>query len=279
VEGVVARPGAGALNEIEAKAVVKELERLAIQQGYTGTVGVVTPFRAQANRIRDLVNAHPKASILLNQTELLIDTVHRFQGDERDVIIFSPVVSKGIASGAIGFLKKTDNLFNVAITRARATLIVVGDPVAAQNSGVSYLAEFAKYVDGLGQNHHTRSGTPNKTCSGPDYPQVAKPELVSDWERVFYGHLWNAGLRPIPQYGEEKFLLDFALFVDGKKLNIEVDGERYHRDWNGELLRRDQLRNMRLIELGWDIMRFWVYQLRDELPECVQRVRTWAQGQ
>ena len=88
--------------------------------------------------------------------------------------------------------------------------------------------------------------------------------------------MWEAGLRPIPQYAEEKFLLDFALLAEGRKLNIEVDGERYHRDWNGELLRRDQLRNMRLIELGWDVMRFWVYQLRDEMPACVQRVQTWA---
>jgi len=90
--------------------------------------------------------------------------------------------------------------------------------------------------------------------------------------------LWEAGIRTIPQYAEEKFLLDFGLLESGRKLNIEVDGERYHRAWNGELLRRDQLRNMRLIELGWDVMRFWVYQLRDEMPACVQRVSAWADG-
>lgn len=277
VQGVVVRPGTGALNEIEAKAVVKELDRLGIEQGYDGTVGVVTPFRAQANRIRDLVNAHPHAGLLLNKLDLLIDTVHKFQGDERDVMIFSPVVSKGIADGAVGFLKRTDNLFNVAITRARATLIVVGDPTAAKNAGVTYLAAFANYVENLGRTPGQRPASPGGVCSGPDYPQVAKPELVSDWERLFYRHLWETGLRPIPQYAEEKFLLDFALFADGRKLNIEVDGERYHRDWNGELLRRDQLRNMRLIELGWDVMRFWVYQLRDDMPGCLDRVKLWSQ--
>jgi very-short-patch-repair endonuclease len=274
VQGHVVRPGTGALNEVEAKAVVKELERLCIQQGYAGTVGVVTPFRAQANRIRDLVNAHPHAVLLLNKLELLIDTVHKFQGDERDVMIFSPVVSKGIADGAVGFLKKTDNLFNVAITRAKAALIVVGDPAAAKSAGVSYLSNFANYVEGLGKTAPQQSDR-QAACPGPDYPQVSKPELVSDWERMFYRHLWQAGLRPIPQYAEEKFLLDFALFADGRRLNIEVDGERYHRDWNGELLRRDQLRNMRLIELGWDVMRFWVYQLRDEMPGCLSRVKRW----
>jgi superfamily I DNA and/or RNA helicase/very-short-patch-repair endonuclease len=277
VHGVVTRPRSGALNEIEACAVVKEIERLGIHQGYQGTVGVVTPFRAQANRIRDLVNAHPQAALLLGRLDLLIDTVHKFQGDERDVMIFSPVVSKNISDGALGFLKKTGNLFNVAITRARAALVVVGDSAAAKTSGVSYLAAFAEYVDGLGAERVAdRRSSP---LSGPEFPAVAKPELVSDWERLFYRKLWEAGVRPIPQYAEEKFLLDFAVLVNGRRLNIEVDGERYHRDWNGELLRRDQLRNMRMIELGWDVMRFWVYQLRDEMPASVQRVQAWADKQ
>jgi very-short-patch-repair endonuclease len=59
-------------------------------------------------------------------------------------------------------------------------------------------------------------------------------------------------------------------------LNIEIDGERYHRDWDGELVRRDQLRNLRLIEMGWDVMRLWVYEVRDSLPDCVSRVARWA---
>jgi hypothetical protein len=55
-------------------------------------------------------------------------------------------------------------------------------------------------------------------------------------------------------------------------------GERYHRAWDGELCRRDQLRNMRLIELGWDVMRFWVYEVRDDLPRVVERVKRWSTG-
>lgn len=215
--------------------------------------------------------------MLLRQLDLLIDTVHKFQGDERDVIIFSPVISKNIPDGALGFLKKTGNLFNVAITRARAVLIVVGDPVAAKASGVSYLEAFAEYVDGLGKNHQSNASL--SPPSGPEYPAVAKPGLVSDWERLFYRKLWDAGVRPILQYAEEKFLLDFAVRSNGRKLNLEVDGEKYHRAWNGELLRRDQLRNMRMMELGWDVMRFWVYQLRDDMPACVQRVKAWTDKQ
>jgi very-short-patch-repair endonuclease len=274
VEGTVTRPGSGALNEAEAKAVVLELERMLVRQGYQGSVGVVTPFRAQANKIRDLLYAHPQANLMLRNGELLVDTVHRFQGDERDVMIFSPVVSRAMPQGASIFLKKTGNLFNVAITRARATLVVVGDFGAAKNSDIKHLSAFAGYVEGV--NTHTRRAAKQENYdAGPNYPTVARPELVSDWERLFYAKLYQGGLRPIPQYDVEKFILDFALVAGNRRLDIEVDGELYHRDWTGELLRRDQLRNMRLIELGWDVMRFWVYELRDSMPQCIERVQRW----
>jgi very-short-patch-repair endonuclease len=39
---------------------------------------------------------------------------------------------------------------------------------------------------------------------------------------------------------------------------------------------RDQLRNQRLIELGWEVKRFWVYQVRDSLDDCVETVVRWV---
>ena len=279
VEGTVTKPGSGALNEAEAKAVVLELERMLVRQGYRGSVGVVTPFRAQANKIRDLLHAHPQANLMLKNGELLVDTVHRFQGDERDVMIFSPVVSRAMPQGASIFLRKTGNLFNVAITRARATLVVVGDFGAARNSDIEHLSAFAGYVERLNTNTDRAKKLEREDYDGgANYPTVTRPELVSDWERLFYTKLYQTGLRPIPQFNVEKYILDFALIAGSRRLDIEVDGERYHRDWTGELLRRDQVRNMRLIELGWDVMRFWVYELRDNMPQCVERVKRWMNG-
>ena len=60
------------------------------------------------------------------------------------------------------------------------------------------------------------------------------------------------------------------------RLNVEVDGERYHRSWTGELCLRDQLRNQRLVELGWEVKRFWVYEVRDTLEDCVATVWRWV---
>ena len=104
---------------------------------------------------------------------------------------------------------------------------------------------------------------------------MSHPERVSDWERIFYVALFDEGIRPIPQYDVEQYTLDFAVIDGDRKLNIEVDGERYHRDWTGELCRRDQIRNQRLIEMGWEVKRFWVYQIRDERPQCVNWVSKW----
>lgn len=276
IKGKAIRPGnSGAQNPIEAKAVVDALEDLLVLRGYQGSVGVVTPFRAQAQLIQTLISQHPKLSDAGNKAELLVDTVHRFQGDERDAIFFSPVVADGIQPGALGFLRSNGNLFNVAITRARGLLHIVGDKTAAGTCGVDYLEEFATYVSRLG----TATAAPFENTNiplGAEYPAVARPERVSDWEREFYRALYLAGVRPIPQYTIEQYDLDFAVIVGDRKLNIEVDGERYHRSWTGELCLRDQLRNQRLIELGWEVKRFWVYEIRDRLPTCVQTVRNWV---
>ena len=144
--------------------------------------------------------------------------------------------------------------------------------------GVDYLADFAGYVASLQAKRRPDARAAPAQPQGPDYPPVARPEQVSDWERRLYRALHVAGVRPIPQYTVEQYDLDFAVIIGERRLNIEVDGERYHRSWTGELCLRDQLRNQRLIELGWEVRRFWVYEVRDHLEDCVGAVRAWVEG-
>jgi very-short-patch-repair endonuclease len=275
VKGETVRPqNGGAVNRPEAEAIVKELQHLIIDQNYRGSIGVVSPFRAQANLVKELCYSDEALSRILDDLEFLSDTVHRFQGDERDLIIFSPVVSAGAAVQTLGFLKRNGNLFNVAITRARAMLLVIGDQAAARGSGVEYLSEFARYVDQLNQSEEEKTQTLDED-QGPTYPTSVDRAKVSNWEVIFYEALYQAGIRTIPQYPIEQYLLDLAVVDGERRLDIEVDGERYHRNWTGELCRRDQIRNRRLFELGWDVQRFWVYEIRDDLEGCVKRVADW----
>ena len=129
------------------------------------------------------------------------------------------------------------------------------------------------YQDQLGRDNQALAAA--DFDYGPQYPAVSSSIMVSDWEKILYRALYKEGIRTQPQYQVMQYSLDLALFCGDRKLDIEVDGEHYHRDWDGELCRRDQLRNRRLIEMGWDVMRFWVYEIRDNMPGCLARVRQW----
>ena len=257
VKGKTIRPEAGgAYNLQEAEGVIRILQRLSEELEFEGSIGVTTPFHLQSEII---TKALERNSELRNRLELhnqiLIDTVHKFQGDERDVIIFSPVVSEGTKSQSLMFLKSTGNLFNVAITRARSLLVTVGDKDYCKHCGVSYLENFAEY------------------SGGQDAPVES-----SEWEHILQRALSDAGVPVTAQYHVDKYYLDLALFYKGKKLDIEVDGEMYHQSWSGELSYNDQLRNQALMREGWDVMRFWVPQVRDRLPWCIEQIKKWMES-
>ena len=276
VAGKTIRPNTGsAFNQEEIDQVVKELHRL-VHCGYAGTLGVTTPFHLQAEKIMQSLEKEPELlSKLVHKHDFLADTVHKFQGDERDIMLFSSVVTNSAPAGTVGFLERTGNLFNVAVTRARSMLIVVGDYRYCAGCKIGYLNKFAAYYDKLAKGGISKArGVYEKYTR--EYPMIPNSPTVSEWEKSLYTALFDAGVKTVPQYPADRYSLDLALILpNGRKLDIEVDGEMYHRSWNKELSYRDQLRNQRMFELGWDVKRFWVYQVRDELDWCVSEVKKW----
>jgi len=61
------------------------------------------------------------------EPKFLVSTAHGFQGDERDLILFSLCGGPDMPDGAKTFLRENPNLFNVAVSRARAVLHIVGN--------------------------------------------------------------------------------------------------------------------------------------------------------
>ncbi len=119
-------------NEDEAEAIVgliqgfKEMYALGGMEFEWKKIGVITPFRAQIACIR---NAIRKAGI--DPDELTIDTVERYQGGARDIILISVCANSEVQLGSIVSSKDNDPLdrkLNVAITRAKHHLVVVGNP-------------------------------------------------------------------------------------------------------------------------------------------------------
>ena len=132
--------GHSVCNAEEAAAVVEQLaaERRARPEL---AIGVVAPFRAQVDLIRDLAMRNDRGA---PDASLTIDTVHRFQGDERDVMLLSPTVCASTPHFFRGVAGQP-RLLNVAITRARHRLVVVGDREACLATG-GLLAELAAYA-------------------------------------------------------------------------------------------------------------------------------------
>jgi DNA replication ATP-dependent helicase Dna2 len=97
-------------------------------------IGVVSPFRAQVVLLRQM----------LESTGVTVDTVERFQGGERDIMILSFVRSSGT-----GFVFD-DRRLNVAITRARRQLILVAHPALFRNSRYEWICTFTETLRTVG---------------------------------------------------------------------------------------------------------------------------------
>lgn len=85
-------------------------------------VGVISPYRAQVQLLRQLLRK--TESLKPFRRFITVNTVDGFQGQERDVIVISLVRSND--EGQIGFLRDLRRM-NVAITRARMKVIILGD--------------------------------------------------------------------------------------------------------------------------------------------------------
>ena len=85
-------------------------------------VGIISPYRAQVQLLRQLLRKNEFFRPF--RRNITINTVDGFQGQERDIIVVSLVRQND--EGQIGFLRDLRRM-NVAITRARMKLIILGD--------------------------------------------------------------------------------------------------------------------------------------------------------
>ncbi|WP_054412740.1 AAA domain-containing protein [Hymenobacter sp. DG25A] len=109
------------------------------------TIGVIAPYRAQINYLKDAVEENDELTGLMEHRMLSIGTVDSFQGQERDIIAIS--LTRSNPQGEIGFLSDVRRM-NVGMTRARRKLLIVGDS-STLGSHPFYKA-FLDYVEMIG---------------------------------------------------------------------------------------------------------------------------------
>jgi len=207
--------------QAEVDAILDELARMR-QEG-ASSVGVVTPFRAQADAIEEAVLANFTADDL-EALDVRIGTVHQFQGNERDTMLASLAIGPGDTGAPWNFVDDP-HLLAVFLTRARRRLVFFhsADPPPG-----SILAGYLAQAD-----------------SPPGRPGPAG--VPRPWAAAVAKDLADAGLSVAPCYpvgrhvvelaagdGERAFAIDCGVHPDGPAAHVE--------------------RNLALLRAGWQIL-------------------------
>ena len=143
----------------------------------------------------------------------------------------------------------------MAISRARAVAMIFGDLEFARTGKLSALRRLAAWA------------TESRKNSGEDV-------FDSAWERKVYHALKERGLKPFPQHEIAGRRLDFALFGEnGVKLDLEVDGRKWHEGPDGRRKTSDIWRDHQLSSMGWKVRRFWVDELARDMEACLDIIQ------
>ncbi|BBF43156.1 DNA helicase [Lachnospiraceae bacterium KM106-2] len=127
------------VNDSEVKICKRIVEELLMIHGeeYKSKIGIITPYYNQSNRIKSEIPGVDAG------------TVHVFQGQEKEVIIMSMVVDNTVKNDGTYFVGNNPNFLNVAFTRAKSQLILVGNYETCKASS-NYLKKAVSIVEQRG---------------------------------------------------------------------------------------------------------------------------------
>ncbi|WP_025763011.1 AAA domain-containing protein [Dyadobacter tibetensis] len=139
--------GTSSTNPEEASFAIRYLSHLVSEMetrpGYTAenfpSIGIISPYKQQIELLKTQVDSSPVFRSYGGTVQ--VNTIDSFQGQERDIILIS--LTRSNIEGNIGFLSDIRRM-NVAMTRARKKLIVIGD--SATLGSLPFYADFIDYT-------------------------------------------------------------------------------------------------------------------------------------
>lgn len=121
----------GVYNSREIEVIFNEVLKKGEQDANLSNVGIVSPYRMQADKINDMKGQNIAVEA---------DTVHKYQGREKDTIIMTTVVNE------LNSFVDDANLVNVAISRAIKKIIVVSSKNISKQHGTN-IGDFIRYIE------------------------------------------------------------------------------------------------------------------------------------
>ncbi len=222
-------PAVGAVNVAEVDALVAQVAAVVADPDYAGrTIGVISLLSSSGQatclleRLREAIGEDE-----IQARRLRVGDAYTFQGDERDVMFLSMVVSANDPRIAAFTKREYHRRINVAASRARDQLWIfhsVQPSALLADDARSLLLTYAQNVA---------------------VPAAASDDLAarceSGLERDVLRRLLDRGYRPVPQFRIGAYRIDFVLNApDGRRLALECDGDSYHgpEQWASDMRRQ-----------------------------------------
>ena len=262
----------GTVNQRQIDVIKEEI--LPRLNGNDDAIGIVSPYRNQVNQIGQQ----------LASDEIMVDTVHKYQGREKDMIVLSTVVNE------INPFVDDPNLLNVAVSRAVNKLVVViSDNEKNKNTNIGDLIRYVEYnnfevvksqlysIFDLLYRHNakklaafkkTRQKISEHESENLMYALITKVLSLQAFQ--FLGVAVHVPLKMLIRdqslltKDELKFAvnswthLDFVIFNRMNKsavLAVEVDGHAFHAG-NEKQMQRDKLKDSILQKYKFPLIRF-----------------------
>jgi len=228
---------------------VREIVETANRGGPVLSIGVLSPYRDQTNALtKAVMTTFSQAEI--ERHDIVCGTAHSLQGDERDLVILSTVIDRDFRHASLRFLEDP-NLFNVAITRARRSLVVLTS-VRPSDIPAGLLQSFLLYAESKA------------------VPEDLPDRFESDFERQVAEALRDAGYRVISQYPSAGYRIDLVVTNGHVSVAVECDGPT-HFQADGTYTTEDVQRHLVLSRAGWEIYRIPYHSwIRDPSPHLDQ---------
>lgn len=211
------------------------------------SIGVITPFVNQKKLIEEALRRE-------NLQNVVCGTVHAFQGDEKDVVLFSTAITGQTQAGTYEWLKNNKELINVATSRAREKLIVLSDSKNLarlhQKDGEDDLFELVEYVRKNGQSQVSQKRANSRALGVKPFSTATEEAFLKNLNHALE-NIWMSQSRysiqkevAIAQVFQENVgyhdlfysgRFDFVVYerqgqADIPVLAIELDGKEHFED-------------------------------------------------
>lgn len=283
------------INIDEIEAIRDDITKI-INNGFKGTIGIITSFREQKYKTEELLHKElPDYYKLVRDNNLTIWFVGDVQGEERDIVYYSFVEDKKIGNADLGTIYPVLNgtadtirslkmqRLNVGFSRAKDTMVFVHSmPIEEYHK--TRLGDALKFYKNLSESTTDNYIIDEKIFGSPAEKDLYGLITQTDFFKNNREKIKIIAQFPIGKYIEEtynrfipKYRVDFLLTLSRngseKSLIIEYDGVEYHtnnpgivneHNFSQEYLDYDLERQLELESYGYKFLRINKFNLRSK---------------